>query len=87
MEAFKALDRDQSQTIDPKNLVIAFSTLGEEKKMDQNMARKIINLVAADKKDSLNYEEFIKLMTMEPEIDDKESDNSEDEKQPLNFES
>ena len=34
MEAFKALDRDQTQTIDARNLVIAFSSLGEEKKMD-----------------------------------------------------
>ena len=34
MEAFKALDRDQTQFIDPKNLVIAFSTLGEDKKLD-----------------------------------------------------
>ena len=30
MEAFKALDRDQTQYLDPKNLVIAFSTLGRD---------------------------------------------------------
>ena len=76
MEAFKALDRDQTQSIDPKNLVIAFSQLGEQKyKLDQNEARKIIQIVSSNPNDLLNYEEFHKLMTMEPSDSDEDDDD------------
>ena len=78
MEAFKALDRDQTQFIDPKNLVIAFSTLGEDKKLDQVECRKIINLVAKDQLNRLNYDEFITLMTMQPDSDSELSEDDEE---------
>ena len=96
MEAFKALDRDQTQFLDPKNLVIAFSTLGrDDQKLDQDYCKKLINMVATDHKNRLNYEEFIKIMTIEPEEHDRISEESEDNMdydvnnhdQPLNFQS
>ena len=92
MEAFKALDRDQTQFLDPKNLVIAFSTLGrDDQKLDQDYCRNLINMIATDEKDKMNYEEFIKVMTIEPEEHERVSEGSEDEQDsdvidmPLNF--
>ena len=45
--------------------------------MDKNDCLQIINLVAKNKKNEMNYEEFLEMMTMEPEyFDDEEDDDS-----------
>ena len=42
--------------------------------MDKNDCLQIINLVAKNKKNEMNYEEFLEMMTMEPEEEFEDED-------------
>jgi len=64
IEAFKVLDRDGTQNINIKDIIIAMSTIGE--KVDRKQSLAILNLVSKDHPGVINYEEFRELMTMTP---------------------